>query len=49
MLLFLDADTVPQPGWLREMLAPFGQPGVVAVKGRYYSCQESPIVLASPS
>ncbi len=43
VLLFLDADTVPQPGWLREMLAPFGQPGVVAVKGRYYSCQESPI------
>ena len=37
--MFLDADTVPRTGWLREMVAPFEQPDVVAVKGRYYSRQ----------
>lgn len=43
ILVFLDADTVPRPGWLREMRSPFGERDVVAVKGRYYSCQESAI------
>jgi GT2 family glycosyltransferase len=43
ILVFLDADTVPLPGWLREMVAPFEAQDVVAVKGRYYSCQKSRI------
>lgn len=41
VLLFLDADTAPCPGWLDEMLAPFQDPEVVGVKGRYYSTQRS--------
>src|SRR5579859_1325560 len=40
ILMFLDADTAPRPGWLRAMLAPFEDPDVVAVKGRYYTRQE---------
>jgi GT2 family glycosyltransferase len=40
-LVFLDADTVPQPGWLREMLAPLADQRVVAVKGRYRTVQRS--------
>jgi GT2 family glycosyltransferase len=43
VLVFLDADTEPRPGWLKEMLAPFADPDVVAVKGRYYTRQRSPI------
>jgi GT2 family glycosyltransferase len=43
VLIFLDADTVPRTGWLDGMLAPFQEPDVVAVKGRYYSRQRSPI------
>jgi cellulose synthase/poly-beta-1,6-N-acetylglucosamine synthase-like glycosyltransferase len=43
VLIFLDADTVPRAGWLREMVAPFEQPDVVAVKGRYFSRQTGPI------
>jgi cellulose synthase/poly-beta-1,6-N-acetylglucosamine synthase-like glycosyltransferase len=39
ILVFLDADTVPRPGWLGEMQAPFVDPLVVAVKGRYYTFQ----------
>ena len=39
ILVFLDADTVPRPGWLGEMLAPFSDPLVAAVKGRYYTRQ----------
>ncbi|HEV2123777.1 MAG TPA: glycosyltransferase, partial [Chloroflexota bacterium] len=40
-LIFLDADTVPQPGWIGEMLAPLHDPAVVAVKGRYCTDQRS--------
>jgi cellulose synthase/poly-beta-1,6-N-acetylglucosamine synthase-like glycosyltransferase len=43
LLVFLDADTVPRPGWLAEMLAPFVDPAVVAVKGRYYTLQHGMI------
>lgn len=31
--VFLDSDAAPQPGWLREMLAPFNDPSVMAVGG----------------
>ncbi len=41
VLVFLDADTVPQAGWLAEMLAPLADPDVVAVKGRYRSVQRA--------
>lgn len=35
VLIFLDADTAPACGWLPEMLAPFDDRDVVAVKGSY--------------
>ncbi|MBV9119498.1 MAG: glycosyltransferase [Chloroflexi bacterium] len=41
VLVFLDADTAPEPGWLAALLAPFDDPGVVAVKGAYHSAQRS--------
>ncbi|CAA9279945.1 MAG: Glycosyltransferase [uncultured Chloroflexi bacterium] len=41
VLVFLDADTVPEQGWLRELVAPLAEPEVVAVKGRYRSAQRS--------
>lgn len=33
IVLFLDADSVPQPGWLAKMLAPFADPAVSIVNG----------------
>ncbi len=39
ILVFLDADTVPRPGWLAELVTPFVEPQVVAVKGRYHTVQ----------
>src|SRR5919199_5905576 len=40
VLVFLDADTAPEPGWLAALLAPLeDDPGVVAVKGRYVTRQ----------
>lgn len=33
IVLFLDADSVPQPGWLAKMLAPFEDPEVIIVNG----------------
>lgn len=39
VLVFLDADAAPQPGWLDALLAPLADPDVVAVKGRYVSHQ----------
>ncbi|WP_187970229.1 glycosyltransferase family 2 protein [Aquibium microcysteis] len=33
IVLFLDADSVPQPGWLAKMLAPFDDPAVSIVNG----------------
>src|SRR5262245_8427751 len=41
ILIFLDADTAPEPGWLREICAPLADPRVVAVKGRYHTRQRS--------
>jgi GT2 family glycosyltransferase len=40
VLVFLDADTAPEPGWLEALLAPFAHdPAIVAVKGRYVTRQ----------
>ncbi len=39
ILVFLDADTAPTPGWLAAMLEPFAEPDVVGVKGRYVTHQ----------
>jgi hypothetical protein len=33
IVLFLDADSVPRPGWLSTMLAPFDDPAVTIVSG----------------
>ncbi len=41
VLVFLDADTAPAPAWLAQTLAPFDDPRVVAVKGRYRTEQRS--------
>ncbi|HET6320091.1 MAG TPA: glycosyltransferase [Chloroflexota bacterium] len=43
ILVFLDADTMPRANWLTEMLAPFADPLVIAVKGRYYTHQRGVI------
>lgn len=40
-LVFLDADTAPQPGWLEAMSSPFHSREVAAVKGRYVTNQRS--------
>ncbi|HEV7664789.1 MAG TPA: glycosyltransferase, partial [Chloroflexota bacterium] len=39
VLIFLDADTAPEPGWLAALLEPFADAGIVAVKGRYVTRQ----------
>lgn len=41
VLVFLDADTEPEPGWLEGMLAPLRDASIVAVKGRYHTRQRS--------
>lgn len=43
VVVFLDADTVPAPGWLRQMTRAFSDPLVVAVKGCYKTEQRSPL------
>jgi GT2 family glycosyltransferase len=40
-LLFLDADTAPEPGWLKMMLEPFADSDIAAVKGRYVTVQRA--------
>ncbi len=41
ILVFLDADCVPEKNWLFEMLKPFDDPSVVGVQGAYKSKQVS--------
>jgi cellulose synthase/poly-beta-1,6-N-acetylglucosamine synthase-like glycosyltransferase len=41
VLVFLDADTVPLPGWLDQLLAPLADRDVAAVKGRYRTRQRT--------
>jgi glycosyltransferase involved in cell wall biosynthesis len=39
IILFTDADCVPQHAWLKEMVRPFEDPRVMAVKGAYKTHQ----------
>jgi cellulose synthase/poly-beta-1,6-N-acetylglucosamine synthase-like glycosyltransferase len=41
ILLFTDADCEPEADWIERMLAPFQEPGVAGVKGRYRTRQRS--------
>lgn len=41
ILLFTDSDCIPEPNWVEEMLDPFEDPEVIAVKGAYRSPQKS--------
>ncbi|MBZ0155980.1 MAG: glycosyltransferase [Alphaproteobacteria bacterium] len=41
IILFTDSDCVPSPDWIREMIKPFADPAVAAVKGAYRSSQRS--------
>ena len=36
VVVLLDADAVPEPGWLQNLLAPFEQPGALATNGHTY-------------
>jgi glycosyltransferase involved in cell wall biosynthesis len=39
MVVFTDADCVPSPSWLAEMVRPFSDPRVTGVKGSYSTSQ----------
>lgn len=39
IILFTDADCIPDPEWMREMVSPFEQSNVAAVKGAYKTRQ----------
>lgn len=41
IILFIDSDCIPQPGWLKAMTAPFENPEINGVKGRYITRQNS--------
>jgi len=41
IILFTDADCVPQESWIKEMTIPFKNPEVIAVKGAYKTNQKS--------
>lgn len=41
IVLFTDADCVPAPDWLTEMVRPFSKPAVAGVKGAYCSEQQT--------
>lgn len=36
IVVFLDSDVIPEPGWLKEILAPFEDPAVRCVAGQAY-------------
>ncbi len=41
ILVFLDADCTPTPGWLDQLLAPLADPEIAAVKAAYLTHQSS--------
>ncbi len=41
IILFTDADCVPQNNWIEEMVRPFNVPEIMAVKGAYKTDQKS--------
>jgi cellulose synthase/poly-beta-1,6-N-acetylglucosamine synthase-like glycosyltransferase len=40
ILLFTDADCIPEPDWIKEMTAPFKDYSIAGVKGRYINRQK---------
>ena len=40
IILFTDSDCVPAQNWIEEMIKPFNEPDVVAVKGAYRNVQK---------
>jgi glycosyltransferase involved in cell wall biosynthesis len=40
ILLFTDADCIPEPDWIKEMAAPFEDSSIAGVKGRYVNRQK---------
>ncbi|HEV3143064.1 MAG TPA: glycosyltransferase family 2 protein [Gemmataceae bacterium] len=42
ILAFLDADTTPYPGWLRELVSPLSQPGIGATTGARWFMPQTP-------
>ncbi|PKO05995.1 MAG: hypothetical protein CVU41_09400 [Chloroflexi bacterium HGW-Chloroflexi-3] len=43
LVFFTDADCIPTPDWLSQMVAPFADPAVIGVKG-VYLCREKNLV-----
>jgi len=41
IILFTDADCVPEYSWIEEMVKPFNNPAIIAVKGAYKTDQKS--------
>lgn len=41
IILFTDSDCIPTRDWIDEMVKPFGDPDVIAVKGAYRTSQRS--------
>ncbi len=40
IILFTDADCIPESNWIREMTQPFQNPGIAGVKGAYKTRQQ---------
>ncbi|WP_200343869.1 glycosyltransferase [Halochromatium glycolicum] len=43
IVVFTDDDCIPEPDWLKQLVAPFGRPEVAGAKGAYYCDQREPI------
>ncbi len=43
LVCFTDADCIPTPDWLSQMVAPFNNPDVIGVKGAYLCREKKPV------
>lgn len=43
VIIFTDADCVPERNWIKEMLSPFGDGKIAGVQGSYKTSQKSPV------